>query len=175
MNCIKTSGTVILLYGQKRNTGCHILEQSFIVFTLPAWFRSATKRLVKSPKIYFYDTGLVCRLMGINDKSQLEHDRAKGLLFENLVILEKIKASYNSLSTNDFYYYRTSNGVEVDLVEVCGRNINTYEIKFSQTFSSDFIKGLLSFKNDYHETTGSIVVYNGEPVASFKGCSVQKF
>lgn len=152
-----------------------ILEQSFIIFTLPSWYKNTNKRLVKSPKIYFFDTGLACRLLGFKTAEQIKNDKMKGALFENLIILEKIKENYNNLYLRNYYYYRTSNGVEVDLIEEDSINLNAYEIKSSSTFASDFVKNLIRFKDDYSETRLCQVIYSGENIKSFKGCEIKNF
>ena len=131
---------------------------------------------MKSPKLYFFDTGLACWLLRVASEEKLHVDRMVGNLFENLVVLEKLKEKYNSLLPADLYFYRTSNGVEVDLVEEQGMRLNAFEIKYSSTFASDFTKGLIAFGNDYpDEIDKRTVIYNGEPIKSFQGCLVERF
>jgi len=153
-----------------------ILEASFIGFTLNPWYLNRTKRLVKSPKFYFYDTGLACTLLGIADENQLNRDPLRGNLFENLVILEKIKRAYNLVEQKNFWYYRTSDGKEIDLVEETGRVLTPFEIKSSATFNSDYIKNFDVFQKEYPELCGEkTVIYAGNENFEFKGIKVKGF
>lgn len=153
-----------------------ILQTSYICFLLPPWYENRGKRLVKSPKIYFYDTGLACALAGIDNVEQLMHDRLRGGLFENLVILEKMKQSYNAGKRPDLYFYRDSNGVEVDLVEHTGRKLFPTEIKSSATFNPDFCKNLAKFVERYRDTCEKpSVAYCGTEAFTFKDVSVTPF
>jgi len=153
-----------------------ILQTSYICFLLPPWYENRGKRLVKSPKIYFYDTGLACALAGIDNVEQLMHDRLRGGLFENLVILEKMKQAYNAGKRPDLYFYRDSNGVEVDLVEHTGRKLFPTEIKSSATFNPDFCKNLAKFAERYRDTCEKpSVAYCGTEAFTFKGVSVTPF
>lgn len=151
-----------------------ILEASFIGFSLNPWYVNRTKRLVKSPKFYFYDTGLACALLGIAEESQLNRDPLRGNLFENLVILEKMKQAYNRAEQKNFWYYRTSDGKEIDLVEETGRMLTPFEIKSSETFNSDYIKNFATFEKEYPEMCGEkIVIYGGCEDFEFKGALVK--
>lgn len=158
------------------NEWLSILETSFICFRLPPYFVNRTKRLVKTPKLYFYDTGLACALLGISDEKQLAKDRLKGSLFENLVILEFLKDKYNLVSSDRLYFYRTSDGIEVDLVKQEGRNLTPIEIKFSSTFFPEWVKGISKFKEEYSdESSNGIVIYSGKDSFSFKSIEVKNF
>jgi predicted AAA+ superfamily ATPase len=153
-----------------------ILEASYICFQLNPWFVNRTKRLIKSPKLYFYDTGVACALLGINEESQLNRDPLRGNLFENLVILEKIKKALNTTSSSKFWYYRTTSGIEVDLVEERGRSLIPTEIKSSASFHSDFCKNLEVFKSEYpNETIESSVVYAGTENFTYKEINVRRY
>lgn len=153
-----------------------ILEASFIGFTLNPWYMNRTKRLIKSPKFYFYDTGLACALLGITEESQLNRDPLRGNLFENLVILERMKRSFNCAEQKNFWYYRTSDGKEIDLVEETGRILTPFEIKSSETFNSEFVKNFGVFEKEYPEMCGEkTVVYAGHESFEFKGVQVKNF
>lgn len=153
-----------------------ILEASFIGFTLNPWYMNRTKRLIKSPKFYFYDTGLACALLGIAEESQLNRDPLRGNLFENLVILERMKRSFNCAEQKNFWYYRTSDGKEIDLVEETGRILTPFEIKSSETFNSEFVKNFGVFEKEYPEMCGEkTVVYAGKESFEFKGVQVKNF
>ncbi len=122
-----------------------LLEMGFVVFLLPPWFENLGKRLVKSPKLYFYDTGLAAWLMGINDASQIATHPLRGHLFENLVVSEFSKHFENKGERARLHYWRDSNDVEVDLVVENGLapgRLGLVEIKSGQTYHSDFAKSI---------------------------------
>jgi predicted AAA+ superfamily ATPase len=124
-----------------------ILEASFIVFRLEPYFENFGKRLIKSPKLYFTDVGMACYLLGISNAKQVSRDPLKGNLFENFVIMECIKAAYNNGQDAGCYYYRDSNQNEMDLLFKRGHELIPVEIKPSQTFHTQFMKGLYYFKD----------------------------
>ncbi len=94
-----------------------ILEASYIIFFLPAYFKNFNKRIVKSPKIYFYDTGLVSYLTGIQSKSMFEQGPMAGSLFENYIVSEIMKKNLHNKTNHRLYYVRTSNNDEIDVIE----------------------------------------------------------
>lgn len=153
-----------------------VLEESYIIYLLPAWYMNRAKRLVKANKIYFFDTGLVCNLLKISNYEQLFNEKLRGSLFENLVIIEKLKDKYNTGSLSEFYYYRTSNGVEVDLIEEKAGCVSAFEIKSSFTFNSEYLKGLLAFKKDYDDILASLsVIYTGDWEGAVKDCNITNY
>ncbi len=153
-----------------------ILESSYICFLLNPWYVNRNKRLIKSPKLYFYDTGVACSLLGIYEEAQLNRDPLRGNLFENLVILEKIKQAFNTTKPSNFWYYRTSSGIEVDLVEENGHTLTPTEIKSAASFNSSFCKNLTVFKSEYpEESTGENIVYTGSENFTYKGIRVCNF
>ncbi len=119
-----------------------LLEASFIVFILPPWFANIGKRLVKSPKLYFYDVGLAAWLMGITKEQHLEVHPLRGQLFENLVVVEMLKARMNGGMNSNLYYYRDSAGLEIDLLLETGNSIRLAEIKSSATVNSELFRTL---------------------------------
>jgi predicted AAA+ superfamily ATPase len=119
-----------------------ILEASFLVFSLAPWSVNIGKRLVKSPKIYFYDVGLACWLLGIKTVEQLQHHPLRGALFENLVVLEVLKSLRNQGLRDPLYFFRDSNGLEIDLLLDHGNGLQLVEIKASQTVSAPLFKNL---------------------------------
>ena len=120
-----------------------ILEQSYIVFPLQPYFANSRKRLVKTPKLYFYDTGLLCHLLSSSSALEMERDGRLGPVFENAVIAEQRKRYLNMGKTPELYFYRDSNGVEVDLVDLTGTSEpSLYEIKSSRTFRNSFMRHL---------------------------------
>lgn len=119
-----------------------LLEASFLVFSLAPWSVNIGKRLVKSPKIYFYDVGLACWLLGIKTVEQLLHHPLRGALFENLVVLEVLKSLRNQGLRDPVYFFRDSNGLEIDLLLDHADGLQLVEIKASQTVSAPLFKSL---------------------------------
>jgi predicted AAA+ superfamily ATPase len=119
-----------------------ILEASFIVFRLPPWFSSFNKRIIKSSKLYFYDTGLASYLLGIREKKELDVHFMRGALFENLIITELMKSFYNSGNRRLLYFWRDRSGNEIDCLLETAMNIVPVEIKSGQTISDDWLKGI---------------------------------
>lgn len=119
-----------------------VLEASYILFRLPPHHANFRKRLVKSPKIYFYDTGLLCWLLGIQEPSQLAAHPLRGNIFETLIISELMKARVNRLENASFYFWRDSNGNEIDLIVDYGSMLMPIEIKSGKTLNLDFFSGL---------------------------------
>lgn len=119
-----------------------ILETSYIAFTLEPWYRNLSKRVVKTPKLYFYDTGLLCNLLGIKSVEELITSPYKGAIFENYVLLELMKVHKATGKQVDYFFWRDSNQNEIDLLVVEGRNIQCIEMKASQTIRSEHIRAL---------------------------------
>ena len=131
--------------GVSSNTITHwlsLLEASFLVFSLAPWSVNIGKRLVKSPKVYFYDVGLACWLLGIKTVEQLQHHPLRGALFENLVVLEVMKSLRNQGLRDPLYFFRDSNGLEVDLLLEHADGVQLIEIKASQTVAAPLFKNL---------------------------------
>jgi len=137
-----------------------VLEASYIVFRLQPYYRNFNKRITKAPKVYFYDTGLLCYLLGIRAEAELQMHFAKGAIFENLVILEVMKKHYNQGRRPQLYYWRDSNQNEVDLLIQDGMKLHAVEIKSGKTINSDFFKGLTYFKKMAPDTQLHLV-YGG--------------
>jgi len=119
-----------------------LLEASFLVFSLAPWNVNIGKRLVKSPKVYFYDVGLACWLLGIKTVEQLQHHPLRGALFENLVVVEVMKSLRNQGLRDPLYFFRDSNGLEVDLLLEHADGVQLIEIKASQTVAAPLFKNL---------------------------------
>lgn len=124
-----------------------ILETSFIVFRLHPWHVNFNKRIVKTPKLYFYDTGLACHLLEIRKAEDLNFHFAKGALFENYVISEYLKNRRNQGDNNDPYFWRDNVGNEIDLLADLGPLLKIAEIKSGKTIRNDFFKGLNFFED----------------------------
>jgi len=120
-----------------------ILEASYIVFLLQPHHRNFNKRIIRTPKLYFYDTGLAAWLLAIQDSVQLNAHSMRGALFETFVISESLKARFNQgLPGQDLYFWRDRSGTEVDLLVDRGEQLRPVEIRSGQTLSSDSFKGL---------------------------------
>ncbi len=121
-----------------------ILQASYIVFMVHPYFENSRKRLTKTPKLYFYDTGLACYLLGIENEIQLSSDRMRGHLFENMVIADMVKRRANEGKGTELMFYHDSNGNEIDLLVPVGQALEGYEIKSSTTYKSSSEKGFHS-------------------------------
>lgn len=139
-----------------------ILEASFILLKLPPYFENFGKRVIKSPKYYFTETGLLCYLLGIRNPAQISRDPLVGAIFENLVIVECAKSLYNRGLPADLYYFRDSNGNEVDLLIPEGRQLRALEIKSASTFRMNLLTSLQRFQKLTEQLHSSYLIYNGE-------------
>lgn len=119
-----------------------ILQESYIVFLLEPYYANINRRLIKSPKLYFYDVGLASYLLGIENAAQISRDPLRGSLFENMVVAELVKFRCNQGLKPALYFYRDKNMNEVDIVHVAGRQLLPVEIKSAQTFDKGFLKGI---------------------------------
>lgn len=138
-----------------------VLESTFVVKLLYPHHRNFNKRVVKSPKLYFYDTGLACSLLGIKKEEELSLSHFKGALVENYIILEFLKHIKNYGLNFDLYYWRDNKGVEVDLLIDKGNDILIpIEIKSAQTFQQNFTNNLTKYIS-YSNQQKAFVVYNG--------------
>lgn len=139
-----------------------VLEASYIIYTLKPYYKNFGKRSIKSPKIFFYDVGLLCHLLEINSPDQLRTHYAIGSIFENLLITEIKKIQHNQRKNEGMYFWRDNHGHEVDLLLSMGGKLHGIEIKSAQTFSNDMLKNLQYWKDlDEKTNTHSTVVYVG--------------
>jgi hypothetical protein len=122
-----------------------LLEASYIIFLLHPWHTNISKRLIKTSKLYFYDVGLAAFLLGLENEIQVSRDPLRGNLFENMVVIEALKYRYNLGMRSNLFFYRESNGNEVDLIAERGRDLLAVEIKSGATVNPDFFKGLHHF------------------------------
>ncbi len=139
-----------------------ILEASFVIFKLSPYFENFGKRVIKSPKYYFTDTGLLSYLLGIEKPEQVTRDPLVGQLFENMIVVDALKTRYNQGRSPNLYFYRDSHGNEIDLLFASGRDLVGIEIKSSATFTSHFKKTLLQFSKKQQSLKSSYVVYSGD-------------
>jgi predicted AAA+ superfamily ATPase len=141
------------------NRWLSVLESSYIIFLLQPFYRNLGKRLIKSPKIFFTDTGLLSYLTGINNKLQWETGIMYGALFENFIVSELLKRNYHEGQNMKLYYFRTNHGDEIDMVIEHGNKIDLIEIKASETYRPSFHKPLEKF--DFG-SGNKFVVYQGK-------------
>ncbi|HAR37344.1 MAG: AAA family ATPase [Bacteroidetes bacterium GWD2_45_23] len=140
-----------------------VLQASYIITLLPPFYENTRKRLTKTPKLYFCDTGLACYLLGIEREQQLARDKMRGHLFENFIVSEALKSRYNQGKESNLYFYRDSNGVEVDLLLKNGSEYTAIEIKSSQTYHPDFETGIRSLSDLMKERLANkIILYAGD-------------
>jgi len=151
-----------------------ILESSYIIYRIHPYHRNFTKRLVKSPKMYFYDTGLVCSLLGLRDETQVHYHYLKGALFENLVINEFIKHDAHRGISNLPYFWQDNRGNEIDCLLVDGENITPVEIKAGKTITVSYFDQL-NFWRQHSAVPQNIgyVVYGGDQsMQTSAGCLI---
>lgn len=142
-----------------------ILEAGFVAFLLPPYFENFSKRIVKSPKLYFYDTGLLCHLLDLDDEAQIHQYHAKGSLFENMVAAELLKNRYNAFAMPSIYYWRDSNGNEVDFLLRESGEMHLLEAKYSFTPTARFFKGIQFLRKAAPNAHGrNIVLYAGDEI-----------
>jgi predicted AAA+ superfamily ATPase len=140
-----------------------VLETSYIIYLLRPYYKNFNKRLVKSPKLYFYDTGLACSLLEIENAKQLQTHYFRGELFENWIITEYVKQNYALAKEPSIYFWRDSSNTEVDLLVEKNSELIAYEIKSGSTLNTDFFKGLKALqKMSVVTPENSFVVYGGE-------------
>lgn len=140
-----------------------ILQASYIVMMLPPYYENINKRLTKSSKLFFYDVGLATYLLGIENPQQLSRDPLRGALFENLVLMELVKARTNKALDHNLYFYRDSHQNEVDIVFKSGSLLIPVEVKSAQTFNPSFLNGLNYLAKLFPDRVKTgCVVYNGQ-------------
>lgn len=138
-----------------------VLSSSYVTFLLSPHHKNFNKRLVKNPKLYFYDTGVACSLLGIRSSDELRTHYARGVLFENFVILEMIKKRLNVGQDPSLYFWRDNHGHEVDIIFEGKGHLVPVEIKSSSTVNSEFLKSLKYWNKLSAEPKGYLI-YGGE-------------
>lgn len=140
-----------------------LLEASYIAFLLSPYYANINKRLTKTPKVYFYDTGLLCFLLGIEDIQQLARHPLRGAIFENLAVIELLKERLNNGKLPNLYFYRENSGREIDIIRTEKEGLDAFEVKSSQTFNKSFVSNLNYLKKIMGEKTkNTYVVYDGD-------------
>lgn len=171
--CATNAGNLVNFSDLARNAGIafrtaqswlSLLESSYITFSLQPWFSNIGKRLTKTPKLYFYDTGLLCYLLGIRTQEQLPTSPFAGAIFENFIVSETLKNYYNRGERPELYFYRDDSKVEVDLLDFTDpANRRLYEIKTSQTYHSRLARAVISIGDALGiPAQGRIVLYQGD-------------
>jgi predicted AAA+ superfamily ATPase len=129
--------------------------------------------LVKTPKLYFIDSGLVCRILGIHDREQLFLHPNRGNLFESFIIAELLKQRFNRGFTPDLYFWRDNTGMEIDVVQEDGNTLTAIEIKSGKTFSSEFIESLAKWiKFSEEKPEHCMVIYTGNLELTHQGIKI---
>ncbi len=152
-----------------------VLEASYVVFRLTPYFENLGKRVVKSPKIYFTDVGLASYLLGIESPAVVGRDPLIGNLFENMVVLEALKAQLNAGREPSLYFYRDRQSHEVDLLFQEGRRLVPIEIKSAMTFHSDFVRGIERFQQLTSAAARGYVIYAGDLTPALANADVLHF
>ena len=140
-----------------------ILEASYIIFLLPPFYKNFGKRITKSPKLYFFDTGLVSFLTGINDVEVFERGPMYGPLFENYVVSDIMKRQMHTKADSELFYFRTNNGVEIDLILDRKTEREYFEIKTSESYRSEMTRPMETIKT---ESEKGYLLYRGKGMHS---------
>ena len=158
-----------------------VLQASYLITLLPPYYENIPKRLVKSPKLYFNDPGLACYLLDIESPQQLDRDKMRGAIFENMIVMEAIKHRYNMGLEGGVFFYRDSNQNEVDLLIKQEGELTAIEVKSSMTYSSSFEKTLtqiegwiktpiskkaIVYSGDFENSSGDINLINYRHISS---------
>lgn len=158
-----------------------VLQASYLITLLPPYYENIPKRLVKSPKLYFNDPGLACYLLDIETPQQLDRDKMRGAIFENMIVMEAIKHRYNMGLEDGVFFYRDSNQNEVDLLIKQEGELTAIEVKSSMTYSSSFEKTLtqiegwiktpiskkaIVYSGDFENSSGDINLINYRHISS---------
>lgn len=139
-----------------------MLEASYIVYLVQPYYANVNKRLTKTPKIYFYDTGLLCYLLGIETWQQLSVHPLRGAVFENMAMNEMIKNRYNQAKEPNVMFYRENSGKEVDIVQSEPDGLHIYEVKAGKTFLADFTANLNYLKHLLPDVKSAAIIYDGD-------------
>lgn len=159
-----------------------VLQASYIVMLLPPYFENISKRLIRRPKLYFVDPGLACYLLDIESARQLDRDKMRGAIFENMVVMECIKHRYNQGREGGVFFFRDSNQNEVDILLKQQGNITAVEVKSAMTYNSSFertisrlstwiqtpvVRQAIVYSGDYENTAGRVALINYRHLGQF--------
>ncbi len=139
-----------------------VLEQSYLVFRLPPFYKNFGKRLIKSPKLYFYDTGLLCYLLSMQSEKDVVNYYQLGALFENLIIAERMKRAHHDGKEARLYFYRDSNQLEADLLEETASGLALTEIKANRTYRDNLLSNLHKIEKIAGQPVQKQLVFGGD-------------
>ena len=146
-----------------------VLEASYIIYMMKPYYKNFGKRIIKNPKLYFYDTGLVSSLLGITAAGQMETFYMRGALFENFIVSELLKRRLFSGKSDELYFWRDSNGVEVDVIEEDSLELKAYEIKASETMNTAFFSNIKKIRDLAGiKAENTAVIYSGKSIPASK-------
>ena len=149
-----------------------VLEASFVVFRLQPYHKNYNKRIVKMPKLYFYDTGVASALLGIENPDQLALHPFRGGLFENMVVVDFLKSRYNRGKSNNLYFWRDSLGTEIDLLVEQANSLLPIEIKSGQTITDDYFKSMSAWLRISGMEKGWVIYAGDEKQVRSNGITV---
>lgn len=152
-----------------------VLGASFIIHVLPAHYRNFNKTVVKRPKVYFCDTGLLCSLLRITNTVQLASHPLRGSIFENMVVTELIKNRTNKGQRVDLYYWRDRSGYEVDIIADLGTKLFPIEIKSGRSIASDYFKNLEYWMNLSKAKSGALLYAGNQAQKRSNGITVSNW
>ncbi|WP_395053066.1 ATP-binding protein [Flavobacterium sp.] len=139
-----------------------LLESSYIIYLLHPYHKNFDKRVIKSSKLYFYDTGLLCHLLKIKDEKQIKFNTYKGHLFENMIVMELVKQNYHQNLMKEFWFWRNSDGREIDLLTQEDDFLDVFEIKSTSTITPNLFKELEYFEKLAKDEIGTkTLIYSG--------------
>lgn len=172
--CAGRTGQLVNLQSLANDTGIShttarawltLLEASYVIFMLQPWYKNVSKRLIKSPKIYFYDVGLASYLLGLENELHVQRDPLIGNLFENLAVIEALKYRFNKGLRNNLNFYRDNHGNEIDLIFRCGPDVFPVEVKAGATITDDYIREIGKCKKIFTKLPWqSGLVYGGSEI-----------
>lgn len=139
-----------------------LLATSYITYTVQPYYNNPNKRLTKMPKVYFYDTGLLCYLLSIKSPRQLENHPIKGAVFENVAIGELLKGRFYEGEVPEIYFYREKSGPEVDAMMMTPQGRNLYEIKAGKLLRPDYLENMQYLKRIFSDIANTTVIYDGQ-------------
>jgi len=151
-----------------------ILETSYIIYRLRPFAKNYNKRIVKHPKLYFYDTGLLCHLLEIKKAVELDSHYLRGGIFENFIISDVIKHSFNSGQIPNVFFWKDNHDNEIDLIVESGTEIKAIEIKSGQTINSDYLKNLkyLLKQKEEEKIIRPFLIYGGDSEQEREGVKI---
>lgn len=173
--CATRAGSLLNISALASETGVSVptvkhwlslLESSYVVRLLQPYHANLKKRLTKTPKMFFYDTGLLCALLGIHSPEELVSHELYGAIFENYVVAERLKAHLNRLKTPSLYFYRDDSKIEVDLLDTTRSPAILAEIKSGQTYRPTFARNVRTVNEALSLNARQTVIYGGKGLFS---------